>query len=84
MPIVPGVLAAGALALLATLAARGLPLVGAPVLAIVLGIVLSRAVRLPDALNPGFAFAGKYVLQAAIVVSGFGQSWCTPAGRRCR
>jgi uncharacterized integral membrane protein (TIGR00698 family) len=74
VPILPGLLVAGVLAVLATLAARGLPLVGAPVLAIVLGIILRQAARLPGGLNPGFAFAGKYVLQSAIVVSGFGLS----------
>ena len=74
VPILPGLLVAGALALLATLAAHALPLAGAPVLAIVLGIVLRQAIRLPKALHAGFAFAGKYVLQSAIVVSGFGLS----------
>ncbi len=74
MPIVPGLVVASVLAGLATLAARGLPLVGAPVLAIVLGIVLRAAIRLPVTLSPGLAFAAKYVLQAGIVVSGFGLS----------
>ncbi len=74
VPILPGLVVAGVLALLATLAARSLPLVGAPVLAILLGIALRQAVRLPGALNAGFAFAGKFVLQSAIVVSGFGLS----------
>ena len=67
-------LVALATALVATLLARFVPLVGAPVLAIVLGIVLRVLVPLPRALFPGFAFSGKQLLQAAIVVSGFGLS----------
>jgi uncharacterized integral membrane protein (TIGR00698 family) len=50
------------------------PLVGAPVFAIVLG-ALVRAVRpLPQSWRPGTAFASRTVLQAAIVLSGFGLS----------
>jgi len=72
--IFSGVLVAGAAALVATLLARFVPLVGAPVLAIVLGILLRLLVPLPRSLYPGFAFSGKQVLQSAIVVSGFGLS----------
>jgi uncharacterized integral membrane protein (TIGR00698 family) len=72
--ILPGVLVAAATALVATLLARFIPLVGAPVLAIVLGILLRSLVRLPPALLPGFGFSAKQVLQSAIIVSGFGLS----------
>ncbi len=72
--ILPGVAVAAATALLATLAARFVPLVGAPVLAIVLGIVLRLLVPLPSALRAGFVFSAKQVLQSAIIVSGFGLS----------
>jgi uncharacterized integral membrane protein (TIGR00698 family) len=72
--ILPGVLVAAATALLATLLARFIPLAGAPVLAIVLGILIRLLIPLPRSLQPGFAFAGKTVLQSAIVVSGFGLS----------
>jgi uncharacterized integral membrane protein (TIGR00698 family) len=70
----PGVLVALAAAVVATLAARFVPLVGAPVLAIVLGILFRLAVTLPASFRPGLAFASKQVLQAAIIVSGFGLS----------
>lgn len=70
----PGALVAVALAAVATGAARALPLAGAPVLAIVLGIGLRAAIALPERFRPGLAFGGKYVLQAGIVVSGFGLS----------
>jgi uncharacterized integral membrane protein (TIGR00698 family) len=72
--ILPGVLVAAATALVATLLARFVPLIGAPVLAIVLGIVLRLVVSLPRSMYAGFAFSGKQVLQSAIVVSGFGLS----------
>ena len=57
--------------------ARFVPLVGAPVLAIALGVLLRAVVRLPDPLRPGLAYSGRTVLQAAIVVSGFGLSFLT-------
>jgi len=58
----------------ATVAALYVPLVGAPVFALVLGVVLRATFAFPQALAPGTAFAARNVLQAAIVVSGFGLS----------
>jgi uncharacterized integral membrane protein (TIGR00698 family) len=69
-----GVLAAAAIALVAILAARVVPLAGAPVIAIVLGILVRLARPLPRDFAPGVRFASKTVLQAAIVLSGFGIS----------
>lgn len=71
----PGALVALALAAVATAAARELPLVGAPVLAIVFGIVLRAALPLPSRLAPGFAFCAKFMLQTGIIISGFGLSF---------
>ncbi len=65
------------MAALATLAARFLPLAGAPVLAIVLGVALRALWPLPERCRPGLAFAARTVLQAAIVVSGFALSFVT-------
>ena len=65
------------LAAVATALARVVPLVGAPVLAIALAVLLRAVVRLPDPLRPGLAYSGRTVLQAAIVVSGFGLSFLT-------
>jgi uncharacterized integral membrane protein (TIGR00698 family) len=73
-PILPCVLVAAIIATAATLAARFVPLAGAPVLAIVFGIVLRLVIALPRSLNAGFAFSSKMILQSAIVVSGFGLS----------
>jgi uncharacterized integral membrane protein (TIGR00698 family) len=51
------------------------PLVGAPVLAIVLGIAIRGAGPLPERCRPGLAFSARTILQAAIVMSGFGLSF---------
>jgi uncharacterized integral membrane protein (TIGR00698 family) len=53
------------------------PLAGAPVLAIVLGVAVRAAWPPPERCRPGLAFAGRTVLQAAIVVSGFALSFVT-------
>lgn len=66
-----------AVAALATLAAHWVPLAGAPVLAILLGVVLRAVWQPPERCRPGLAFAGRSVLQAAIVVSGFALSFVT-------
>jgi uncharacterized integral membrane protein (TIGR00698 family) len=70
----PGIAAATGLALLATVAARFVPLAGAPVLAIVLGIAIRAFTPLGAALKPGVAFSARTILQAAIVLSGLGLS----------
>ncbi|HYW52490.1 MAG TPA: putative sulfate exporter family transporter [Dongiaceae bacterium] len=72
--LLPGLLAAVAVAAVAAVCARFVPLVGAPVFAIVLGVVIRALVPLPAACKPGLAFSARTVLQTAIVVSGFGLS----------
>ena len=74
MPLLPGILLAAAVAAVAVLGAHAVPLVGAPVLAIVLGVLIRTIVPLPAPCKPGVAFCARTVLQAAIVVSGFGLS----------
>jgi uncharacterized integral membrane protein (TIGR00698 family) len=74
MSRLPGIAAACVVAVIATAAARVVPLVGAPVLAIVLGIVIRSARTLPNSLRPGIAFSARTILQAAIVLSGLGLS----------
>lgn len=65
-----GVVAAGVVALVAYPLGRAVPVVGSPVFALALGIAVA-AVRPPGPREqPGIAFVGKYVLQAAIVVLG--------------
>ena len=67
-----GLLATFTLALIATFAARFVPLIGAPVLAIVFGVFVRSVVALPENLKPGIRFSAKKILQGAIIVSGFG------------
>jgi uncharacterized integral membrane protein (TIGR00698 family) len=73
----PGLLLTLAVAVVATAAGTAVPVVGAPVVAILLGAAV-RAVggnrRWWPRVRPGTAFAGKRILQAAVVVFGFGLS----------
>jgi uncharacterized integral membrane protein (TIGR00698 family) len=73
----PGLAVAVIVAAVATLLARYVPLVGAPVLAIVIGVIVGACVRLPAGLTPGIAFSARTVLQGAIIVSGFALSFLT-------
>lgn len=82
-PLLPGLLAAAAIGAAATGLGTVVPLVGAPVIAVLLGL-LARAVldrSGADAraggsavVNAGSRFAGRYVLQGAVVVLGTGLS----------
>ncbi len=74
MRYAPGIVVAIGVAVLATLAGRFVPLVGAPVLAIVLGIVVRAVAPLPDRYRPGIVFSARTILQAAIVLSGLSLS----------
>ncbi|HET7043962.1 MAG TPA: putative sulfate exporter family transporter [Gaiellaceae bacterium] len=68
--ILPGLAAALAVAAVAWPLGRALPMLGAPVVALALGIAVA-AVRRPGVRTaPGLAFSGRYVLQAAIVALG--------------
>jgi uncharacterized integral membrane protein (TIGR00698 family) len=82
--IVPGLALCTLIAALATYLARFAPILGAPVIAILLGVVVRSIKPLPSALAPGIAYGAKTVLQGAIIVSGFGISlaaiWRTGLG----
>lgn len=71
---VPGFLFAGVLAAAATYLARFAPILGAPVIAILLGVIFRTISPLPAPLRPGVAYSARTVLQGAIIVSGFGIS----------
>jgi uncharacterized integral membrane protein (TIGR00698 family) len=74
MALVPGVGCVAAVTVIATLLGGLVPVVGAPVLAVVAGIAIA-VVRRPSArLRPGIAFSSKKVLQGAIVLMGLGLS----------
>lgn len=68
----PGLLLTVALALLAQWLGRALPLVGGAVIGIVLGMLVGSVRPTGRQYVPGIAFAGKQVLQASIVLLGFG------------
>jgi uncharacterized integral membrane protein (TIGR00698 family) len=71
---VPGAAAAAAVAAAGTALGQRVPLVGAPVFAIVIGMAVSMC-RAPVApLRPGLEFTGKRVLQGSIVVLGLSLS----------
>jgi len=81
MAVGPGLLLALVIAGVASALARALPLIGASVIAILIGIAVRQVTRLPDAVAPGVRFASKRVLQTSIVLLGTGlsltQVWTT-------
>ncbi|MCD2189045.1 YeiH family protein [Actinomycetospora soli] len=68
--VVPGLLAALAVAGVATAAGAEVPVVGGPVLGIVIGLLLATVLAPGPRWRPGFAVAARPVLQASIVVLG--------------
>ncbi|WP_245979906.1 YeiH family protein [Streptomyces diacarni] len=66
----PGLALAVAIAAVATVLGRLMPVVGGPVSGIVLGVLVAVVVRPKTVLRPGIAFAGRGVLQTAVVVLG--------------
>jgi len=77
----PGLLLALVIAAVASFLARAVPLVGAAVIAILIGIAVRSASGLPAVLVPGVRLATKRVLQLSIVLLGTGlslsQVWTT-------
>ncbi|MEO5812230.1 MAG: YeiH family protein [Rhodanobacter sp.] len=72
--LAPGLLLAVAIGVVALLLGRYAPLIGGPVIGIVLGIIVRNVLTPPERCNPGIAFAGKKVLQWSIIALGFGLS----------
>ncbi len=72
--LVPGVSCVAVVAAGATLLGSVIPVVGAPVIAVLAGIAIA-VVRTPSArLRPGITFTSKKVLQGSIVLMGLGLS----------
>ena len=67
---IPGLALAAIIASVATFVGKVEPVVGAPVVGIVLGAILSLWAARRAILRPGIAFAGRTVLQVAVVVLG--------------
>ena len=55
------------------------PLIGSSVFAIVLGILLSNFLKIPDSFQPGLTYSGKKLLQYSIIFLGFSMSIGIPA-----
>lgn len=72
--IVPGMALAVAVALCATVIGRWLPLLGAPIAGIVLGMLIRNIGSVNVVFRPGLQFASKIVLQWSIIGLGFGLS----------
>lgn len=70
VPALPGLVVTGALAALAAAAGTAVPLIGGPVLGVVLGVAGSSLARRHPRLHPGLAVASGTVLQIAVVVLG--------------
>jgi uncharacterized integral membrane protein (TIGR00698 family) len=70
--LAPGLVWTSSVALAAWLLAHVVPLLGAPVLAILLGLVVSLVRRPPPAAAAGIAFSSSVLLQLAIVLLGTG------------
>ena len=68
--LLPGLALATAVAVAATAVGRLVPVVGAPVTGIVLGVLLAVLIRPGARLRPGTAFAARSVLQASVVLLG--------------
>jgi uncharacterized integral membrane protein (TIGR00698 family) len=68
----PGILVVIAVAFAAQFLGSRFPVVGGPILAIVLGLILSGRVKLIQDCTPGIRFCSRKLLQAAIVLLGAG------------
>ncbi len=70
MALLPGLLLALVVAVIATLFGSALPIVGGPVFAIVIGVALASTGRLPATILPGVRLASRTLLQWSIVLLG--------------
>lgn len=66
-----GVFLCSIIAVIATLLGQWFPIIGGIIFSIILGIIISNAIKLPDQYQPGIKFASKKILQYAIIVMGF-------------
>ncbi|MGC5617333.1 YeiH family protein [Georgenia sp. Z1491] len=70
----PGLAVAVAIAVVATLVGRAVPVLGSAVAGVVIGVVLGQVRRPGPVLAPGLSFSAKRVLQLAVVLLGVGMS----------
>lgn len=67
---IPGVLLAIAIAAVATIIGKLVPIVGGPVSGIVIGVLVAAAIKPGERLQPGIKFSSKLILQISVVVLG--------------
>lgn len=72
--IVPGLFFATALATIASLLGRLMPIIGGPVFGIVLGILIGSIFKKPEITAQGLKFSSKKILQWSIIALGGGLS----------
>lgn len=70
----PGILFCLIIALPSWFLGRTLPVIGGPVFAILIGMVLTLIIKRKDTTQPGITYTSKKILQAAVVFLGFGMN----------
>ena len=70
----PGLLFCLIIAMPSWFLGRALPVIGGPVFAILIGMVLTLIIKRKDTVQPGIAYTSKKILQAAVVFLGFGMN----------
>lgn len=69
-----GILFCIAIAIPAWCLGKALPVVGGPVFAILMGIILNRVIKRTDSIQPGIKYTSKKILQYAVILLGFGMN----------
>ncbi|HCR84524.1 MAG TPA: putative sulfate exporter family transporter [Lachnospiraceae bacterium] len=70
----PGILFCLVIALPSWFLGQAVPVVGGPVFAILIGMILTLIIHKKDFLQPGITFTSKKILQTAVVFLGFGMN----------
>ncbi|WP_392486523.1 YeiH family protein [Haloimpatiens sp. FM7315] len=73
--LLPGIIIAFVIALIATKLGEIMPIIGGPVFGIVIGIIINNSMKKPKLLDEGVTFTSKKILQWAIIVLGAGLSF---------
>lgn len=69
-----GILFCIAIAIPAWCLGKAFPVVGGPVFAILMGIILNRVIKRTDSIQPGIQYTSKKILQYAVILLGFGMN----------